>query len=86
MTGTANPRQVFSSPSRAFARSGSASRNTSCAAGLPLWTCPLGARLIADKFGDDYYEDHVWKNLRRPGWSPQCPVGQVLRRMHRKPR
>ncbi len=36
----------------------------------PLWTCPRLARLIAEEFGVDYHEGHVWKILRGLGWSP----------------
>jgi transposase len=46
----------------------------------PLWTCPRVARLIADKFGVDYHEGHVWKILRALNWSPQRPVGKARER------
>ena len=46
----------------------------------PLWTCPRVARLIADEFGVDYHEGHVWKILRTLNWSPQRPVGKARER------
>lgn len=46
----------------------------------PLWTCPRVARLIADEFGVDYHEGHVWKILRALDWSPQRPVGKARER------
>ncbi len=46
----------------------------------PLWTCPRVARLIAEEFGVDYHEGHVWKILRGLGWSPQRPLGQARER------
>ena len=46
----------------------------------PLWTCPRIARLIADQFGVDYHEGHVWKILRTLHWSPQRPVGKARER------
>lgn len=46
----------------------------------PLWTCPRVARLIADEFGVDYHQGHVWKILRALDWSPQRPVGKARER------
>jgi len=46
----------------------------------PLWSCPRVARLIADEFGVDYHEGHVWKILRALNWSPQRPVGKARER------
>ena len=46
----------------------------------PLWTCPRVARLIADEFGVDYHEGHVWKILQALHWSPQRPVGKARER------
>jgi len=46
----------------------------------PLWTCSRVAGLIADKFGVDYHEGHVWKILRALRWSPQRPAGQARER------
>ena len=46
----------------------------------PLWTCPRVARLIADEFGVDYHQGHVWKILQALNWSPQRPVGKARER------
>ena len=45
-----------------------------------MWSCPRVARLIADEFGVDYHEGHVWKILRALHWSPQRPVGKARER------
>ena len=46
----------------------------------PLWSYPRIARLIADQFGVDYHQGHVWKILRTLNWSPQRPVGKARER------
>ena len=46
----------------------------------PLWTCRRVARLIKDELGIAYHPGHVWKILRRLGWSPQRPVGRARER------
>ena len=38
-----------------------------------LWTCSRIARLIQDRFDVEYHPSHVWKILRRLGWSCQKP-------------
>ena len=46
----------------------------------PLWTCERVAHLIEQEFGVRFHTGHVWKLLRRLGWSPQRPVGRALER------
>ncbi len=46
----------------------------------PLWTCPRVARLVADEFGVNYHEGHVWKILQALNWSRQRPVGKARER------
>lgn len=46
----------------------------------PLWTCPRVADLIERDFGVQYHPGHVWRVLRRLGWSPQRPVGRARER------
>lgn len=46
----------------------------------PLWTCTRVAHLIEKQFGVSYHPAHVWKLLRRLGWSCQRPVGRALER------
>src|SRR5690606_12954846 len=38
-----------------------------------LWTLPRVRRLIKDVFGLRYSEPHVWRLLRKLGFSPQRP-------------
>ncbi len=46
-----------------------------------LWTCPRVARLIEEKFGIPYHEDHVWKILHyKLGFSPQKPETRARER------
>jgi transposase len=46
----------------------------------PLWTCPRVAHLIENEFGIDYHPGHVWKVLRKLGWSCQRPTGRARER------
>lgn len=52
------------------------------AAGFPteLWTCERVARVVESEFGVQYHAGHVWKLLRRMGWSCQRPVGRAAER------
>lgn len=45
-----------------------------------LWTSGRVAILINELFGIRYHEDHVWRILRKLGWSCQRPVGRALER------
>lgn len=45
-----------------------------------LWTCPRVAKLIADRFGVQYHPAHVWKILRKLGWSCQKPERRARER------
>ena len=45
-----------------------------------LWTSGRVAVLIEELFGIRYHEDHVWRILRKLGWSCQRPVGRALER------
>jgi transposase len=45
-----------------------------------LWTLPRVGRLIEDRFGLRYSEPHVWRILRRLGFSPQRPSKRALER------
>jgi transposase len=45
-----------------------------------LWTSGRVAVLIEELFGVRYHEDHVWRILRKLGWSCQRPVGRALER------
>lgn len=38
-----------------------------------LWTCPRVAQVIQRRFGVRYHPSHVWKLLRKLGWSCQKP-------------
>lgn len=48
--------------------------------GTNLWTCERVAELIDRHFGVRFHEAHVWRVLRRMGWSCQRPVGRALER------
>jgi len=52
------------------------------AAGFPteLWTLPRVGALIADRFGNQYSEVHVWRLLRELGFSCQRPTGRAIQR------
>jgi transposase len=45
-----------------------------------LWTAARVRRLIEEQCGVRYHESHVWRLLRRLGWSCQRPVGKALER------
>ncbi len=52
------------------------------AAGFPteLWTLPRVQRLIAQRFGHQYSEVHVWRLLKALGFSCQRPTGRAIQR------
>jgi transposase len=45
-----------------------------------LWTSQRVAHLIENEFGIQYHPGHVWRILRRLGWSCQRPTGRALER------
>jgi len=45
-----------------------------------LWTLPRVAQLIERECGVEYSLGHVWRVLRRLGWSPQRPIGRAIER------
>src|SRR5271167_3155099 len=45
-----------------------------------LWTASRVRELIEDQCGVRYHEAHVWRILRRLGWSCQRPSGRALER------
>jgi transposase len=45
-----------------------------------LWTAGRVQRLIEELYGVRYHEAHVWRLLRRLGWSCQRPAGKALER------
>ena len=45
-----------------------------------LWTTGRVRRLIQEQCGVRYHEAHVWRLLRRLGWSCQRPMGKALER------
>lgn len=45
-----------------------------------LWTLPRVGRVIEMRFGLRYSEPHVWRLLRRLGFSPQRPSKRALER------
>lgn len=45
-----------------------------------LWTLKRIARVIHKEFGVKYHPCHVWKVLRRCGWSCQVPERRALQR------
>jgi len=44
------------------------------------WSCPRVATLIERRFGVKYHPDHVWKILRRLGWTCQKPERRARER------
>ena len=48
--------------------------------GGQLWTLPRVAEVIHKHFGVRYHPAHVWKLLRRVGWSPQKPQRRARER------
>src|SRR5579863_3015194 len=45
-----------------------------------LWTAARVARLIEEECGVHYHPGHVWRLLRRMGWSCQRPSGRARER------
>jgi transposase len=45
-----------------------------------LWNCPRVAQMIAARFGVEYHPSHVWKILRKLGWSCQKPERRARER------
>jgi len=45
-----------------------------------LWTLGRVARLIEKHFGVSYHPGHVWRVMRRAGWSCQKPVRRAVER------
>ena len=45
-----------------------------------LWTAGRVRELIEYRTGVRYHEDHVWRILRKLGWSCQRPSGRALER------
>jgi len=45
-----------------------------------LWTTARVAALIEQEFGVEYHPGHVWRILRRLGWSCQRPSGRARER------
>ena len=45
-----------------------------------LWNSQRVAHLIEREFGIQYHPGHVWRILRRLGWSCQRPTGRALER------
>lgn len=45
-----------------------------------LWTLQRVAKVIAEATGVEYHPGHVWKLLRRFGWSWQKPSRQAIER------
>ncbi|EMO53844.1 winged helix-turn-helix domain-containing protein [Leptospira noguchii] len=46
----------------------------------PIWTCRRVAKLIEKKFWIHYHPNHVWKILRRIGFSVQKPIRRAKER------
>ena len=49
-----------------------------------LWTCPRVGDVIEREFGVRFHEAHVWRLLRKMGWSAQRPAGRALERDEEK--
>ena len=45
-----------------------------------LWTAARVRALIEERSGLRYHEDHVWRILRKLGWTCQRPTGKALER------
>jgi transposase len=45
-----------------------------------LWTAARVRDLIEERTGVRYHEDHVWRILRKLGWTCQRPSGRALER------
>jgi transposase len=44
-----------------------------CGFSTDLWTCPRVAEVIERHFGVRYVDSHVWRLLRKLGWSCHAP-------------
>ena len=53
-----------------------------CQAGFAtdIWTCPRVALVIQEQFGVTYHTSHIWRLLRRLGWSCQKPEQRARER------
>ena len=51
-----------------------------CGYGTDLWTLPRIAEVIRRLFGVRYHPAHVWKVLRKLGWSCQKPATRARER------
>ena len=53
-----------------------------CQAGFAtdIWTCPRVALVIQEQFGVTYHTSHIWRLLRRLGWSCQKPEHRARER------
>ena len=51
-----------------------------CGYASGLWTAARVRDLIEHRTGVRYHEDHVWRILRKLGWSCQRPTGRALER------
>ena len=49
-----------------------------------LWTTRRVAEVIEDRFGVSYHPNHVWRLLRRLGWSCQKPEKRARERDEKK--
>lgn len=45
-----------------------------------LWTAARVRDLIEERTGVRYHQDHVWRILRKLGWTCQRPAGKALER------
>jgi transposase len=45
-----------------------------------LWTLKRIARVIRREFGVKYHPNHIWRLLRRRGWSCQVPERRAVER------
>jgi transposase len=45
-----------------------------------LWTCPRVGAVIRRLFGIEYSDCHVWKLLRKMGWTRQRPARRAKER------
>ena len=51
-----------------------------CCVTISVQESPSSNHLIEQECGVSYHPGHVWKILRRLGWSCQRPAGRVLER------
>lgn len=45
-----------------------------------VWSCPRIACVIAREFGVSYHQGHVWRLLKRLGWTLQKPCPRAAQR------